>query len=765
MAKGGLNRRTFLQAAAGSAALMADWSRGANPQSEIRNPKSPGPNFLWISTEDINPDLGCYGDSYAVTPSIDRLAAQGVRYNNVFSHSGVCAPTRSGIITGMYPTTLGTHHMRCQGVPPCYVKCFPEYLRAAGYYCTNNAKTDYQFEPPFTAWDECGNKAHWRNRPKDRPFFAVFNINLTHESQIRNRTPQMLQRLASLGPGERHDPAKAQLPPYYPDTPEVRRDWAQYYDLITLMDKQVQDLLNQLEADGLAADTIVWFWGDNGRGLPRGKRWLYDSGIRVPLIIRVPEKWRKLALPKEPDAVKPGTVVDDLIAFLDFAPTMLSLAGIDIPKHIQGRAFLGRQKTPPREYVFGARDRMDEAYDLIRYVRDKQFKYIRNYLWHLTRGQDINYMNQMPTMQEMRRLNAEGKLAGPQKQYFEPTKPVEELYDIVADPHEVNNLASDPKHKDVLERMRKVHNEWCRDTMDIGLLPEPMFDELKRPGGTYEQTAEPVIIRAVEDRGLRAEPDAQRPLGPKPPSKRGQDARDTTEGGGTVTLACATQGASVAWRIGGDAKSAAGWELYVQPVRIRAQDVLYAKACRIGFRDSNVVTFKLGGPVQNKPATTQTRHWREEIEETSLRQRLAKIKETDYQGPNGTPAWLACLRDAKPAVRYWGAVGLHACVKYSADLALAKPAVTTLLHDSSVVVRIVAAHALCDWGDERAALPVLIDALKHPTDKTRLFAVIALDKIGEKARPALPQVQALTKDRDEYVKRVATTVLERLKGK
>jgi uncharacterized sulfatase len=739
IAKRGLNRRTFLQVASGSAAVVT-LGDIAKAQS-LGNGSASRPNFLWISTEDINPDLGCYGDPYAVTPNIDRLATQGVRYNNVFSHSGVCAPTRSGIITGMYPTTLGTHHMRCQGVPPHYVKCFPEYLRAAGYYCTNNVKTDYQFEPPFTAWDECNNKAHWRNRPKDRPFFAVFNFTLTHESQIRNRTPQMLKRLGSLGPGERHDPAKAQLPPYYPDTPEVRRDWAQYYDLITLMDRQVQDMLNQLGADGLAEDTIVWFWGDNGRGLPRGKRWLYDSGTRIPLIVRVPEKWRKLVLPSKPDAVQPGTVNDDLIAFLDFAPTMLSLAGIDIPKHIQGRAFLGRQKAPPREYVFGARDRMDEAYDLIRYVRDKRFKYLRNYLWHLTRGQDIDYMNQMPTMQEMRRLNAEGKLQGPQKQYFDPTKPVEELYDIVADPHEVNNLASDPQHKDVLDRMRKVHNEWYRDTLDIGLLPEPMFDELKRPGGKYEKTAEPVFIRAAEGRGQKA------------------------EGGGTVTIACATQGASIAWRIGGDIKNNTGWELYVRPVRIRPQEVLYAKACRIGFRDSNVVTFKLGGPVQDKPATTQTRHWQEEIEETGLRQRLAKIKESDYQGPNATPAWLACLRDAKPAVRYWGAVGLHACAKYPADLALAKPAMVTLLQDSSVVVRIAAAHALCDWGDEKTALPVLVEALKHPTDKTRLFAVIALDKIGEKARPALAQIQALTKDRDEYVKRVATTASERLQAK
>jgi N-sulfoglucosamine sulfohydrolase len=733
-----MDRRTFLRLASGS--LVAALSSGVQPSlarvASERGRAADRPNFLWISTEDISPDLGCYGDPYAVTPNLDRFAAQGVRYNNVFSHAGVCAPARSGIITGMYPTTIGTHHMRCQGVPPHYVRCFPEYLRAAGYYCTNNVKTDYQFSPPFSAWDESSNQAHWRNRPEDRPFFAVFNFTLTHESQIRNRTPQMLKRLDSLEPQERHDPAKAQLPPYYPDTPKVRQDWAQYYDLITLMDKQVRGVLDQLEADGLAEDTIVWFWGDHGRGLPRAKRWIYDSGSRVPLLIRIPEKWRPLASPGDPEAVQPGSVIDDLTAFIDFAPTMLSLAGIEIPKHIQGQAFLGRQKVAPREYVYGGRDRMDEAYDLIRCVRDKQYKYIRNYMWFLSRGQDISYMNQMPTMQEMRRLNAEGKLQGPPQQYFEPTKPVEELYDIVADPHEVNNLAGEPKYEGVLERLRKAHTEWYRDTMDIGLIPEPMFDEMKWPQGRPEKTHEPVFIRQTDDRR-----------------------------GGVVTLVCATQGASIAWRIGGDVKSHTGWELYVKPVRIGPQDVLYAKACRIGLHDSNVVAFRLGDAVQDRSETTQTGHWREEIEVAGLRQRLARVKEADYQGPNATPAFLACLRDARPAVRYWGAVGLHACVKYAPDLALAEPALVTLLRDPSAVVRIAAAHALCDWGEEKAALPVLVEALKHPSDKTRLFAVIALAKIGEQARPALAHIHALLKDRDDYVKRVATTASERLEGR
>jgi len=692
----------------------------------------PRPNLLWISTEDMSPDMGCYGDKYAVTPNLDRLASQGVRYDRVFSHAGVCAPVRSGIITGMYPTTIGTQHMRCQGVPPHYVKCFSEYLRAAGYYCTNNAKTDYQFDPPLTAWDECSGKAHWRNRPEGSPFFAVINFTTTHESQIRNRSPEMLKRLSSLGPDERHDPAKAELPPYYPDTPKVREDWAQYYDIVTLMDKQAQAVLDQLEADGLAEDTIVWFWGDHGRGLPRGKRWIYDSGTRVPLIVRVPEKWRKAALPESPDGLKPGGANDDLIAFIDFAPTVLSLAGVEIPRHVQGRAFLGRQKGKPREYVFGARDRMDEAYDLIRTVRDKRFRYIRNYMWHVSRSQDIDYMNQMPTMQEMRRLCAEGELQGPQMQYFEPAKPVEELYDTAADPHEVNNLVGDPKFRDVLERMRAVHVEWCRDTGDMGLVPEPVFDEMKRPGGKFEKTADPVFIKQT---------------------------------GGAVTIACATQGASIAWRVGGDARSPVGWNLYAKPVPIKPGEVLYAKACRIGFRDSGAVTFKPGDLVTNRPAAMQTDHWEQRPDLPGLRQRLMKAKELDFAGANATNDYLAFLKDPKPSVRYWAVVGLHASTKYSADLSLAKPAVTTMLEDSSMVVRVAAAHAMCDWGEERVALPVLVEALKSPTDKTRMFAMVVLDKIGEKARPALPQIQAAVKDSDDYVTRVARTALSRLEGK
>ncbi len=754
-----MNRRRFLQVSSSSAAAMfLPEIRPLPAQGQAHaagKPKPERPNILWISCEDTSCDLGCYGDSYAVTPNLDALAAQGVRYTNVYTNAGVCAPSRSGVITGMYPTTIGTHQMRCQGVPPAEVKCFPEYLRAAGYYCTNNVKTDYQFDPPVTAWDECSNKAHWRGRAKDQTFFAVINLTVSHESQ---NWPKKGEKLV-------HDPTEAVVPPYYPDTPVVRENLARYYDNVTKMDGQAGQILKQLEEDGLAEDTIVWFWGDHGRGLPRAKRWIYDSGIRAPLIIRVPEKWRKYARPGDPDALRPGTVNDDLIAFIDFAPTVLSLAGVAIPKHLQGQAFLGSQKAKPRDYVFAARDRMDEAYDIIRAVRDKHFKYIRNYMPHLSRAQDIEYMNRMPIMQEMRRLNAKGKLVGAQKQYFEPTKPVEELYDTLADPHEVNNLVDDPKYNDVLQRLRKVHGEWMKQTRDVGLIPEPEFDEMKRPGGRWQKTSTPKFVDAFR------------------PGDRGT----------SVAITCATKGASIAYRIGDQGN----WKLYRKPVLVQTGQTLFARACRIGLRDSNEAALKLlqgrtieDSKEQDEP-TEEIPHWTDVLYKTDLLARLRKIKALDFVArpswpwptgwkpvPQAIPQYLSALKDEYASVRYWAVIGLHyncpATARRSAetskdgpDRKQAEAALQKMLEDAAPVVRIAAAHALCDWGQEEKALPVLVDALSCQTDKARLHAMIALKEVGPRlrgaklapatageARPALEQIKAHEKDADEYVQRV-----------
>lgn len=731
-----MNRRRFLQLAALAAGQISSGSAAAMLLSEIRlaaaeKPKTERPNILWISCEDTSCDLGCYGDSYAVTPNLDALAAQGVRYTNVYTNAGVCAPSRCGVITGMYPTTIGTHHMRCQGVPPAEVKCFPQYLRAAGYYCTNNSKTDYQFDPPVTAWDESSNKAHWRNRDGDQPFFTVFNLTISHESQ---NWPKKGEKLV-------HDPDKAVVPPYYPDTPVVRENLARYYDNVTKMDGQAGQILKQLEEDGLVEDTIVWFWGDHGRGLPRAKRWIYDSGIRVPLIIRVPQKWRRYVMPGSPDAVAPGTVNDELIAFIDFAPTMLSLAGVAIPKHLQGQAFLGGQKARPRDYVFAARDRMDEAYDIIRAVRDNRYKYIRNYMPHLTRAQDIEYMNRMPIMQEMRRAGAEGKLKGPQKQYFEPTKPVEELYDTLNDPHEVNNLADDPKYKDVLQRLRKVHGEWMEQSRDIGLIPEPEFDEMKRPDGQLQKTERPFVT-----------------------------VNNETKSGSVVAVSCYTAGASIAYRLDGGDQKKTGWKLYTEPLKLKPGQVLLAKACRIGFKDSDQVKFKLGDPVAVPVTPPAIPHWRDTLYKTDLLPRLRKIKALDFAGETAIPQYLLALNDEYASVRCWAVVGLHFnCLalsevegKEGPDRKQAETALQKMLKDPAPVVRIAAAHALCDWGQEEKALPVLADALNCETDKARLHAMIALKEIGEKARPALEQIKAHEKDPDNYVQRVTGEVLKGL---
>ncbi|MBD3321960.1 MAG: sulfatase-like hydrolase/transferase, partial [Chitinivibrionales bacterium] len=351
------------------------------------------PNILWVSFEDTNPYYHCYGDPVAKTPNLDRLAAEGCRWTNCFSTAGVCSPARSAIITGMYPVSIGTHHHRTkhtnpatpdmptpyEAVPPAYVTCFTEYLRAEGYYCCNNKKTDYQFEPPITAWDETGPEAHWRKRPDpDQPFFAVFNPAGTHESGL----------WPEIRPEFTYDPSQVPVPPYFPDTQKVRETLARMYTNIENNDTILGERLKELEEDGLADNTIVMHWSDHGP-LPRGKRWLYDSGIHVPLIAR----W--------PGQIEPGTVLDDVVSTIDLGPTMLSCLDLPIPAHMQGQAFLGAQAKPARKYVFAARDRRDEAYDRVRAVRDKRFKYIRNYhpeqpylLW-------IPYRNKLPILQEM----------------------------------------------------------------------------------------------------------------------------------------------------------------------------------------------------------------------------------------------------------------------------------------------------------------------------------------------------------------------------
>lgn len=498
------SRRNFLKKASLGAAAMILPRVAPAKQANAR------PNILWLSCEDISPHLGCFGDEHAITPHIDKLASEGVRYTNTFTTAGVCAPCRSGIITGMYQTTIGTHHMRCRAKLPKFMKAFSSYLRDAGYYCTNNSKTDYQTGDLRNAWDESSGKAHWRKRKDNQPFFAVFNFTGCHESGIASKGKY--ERVTKdLKPSQRQDPKELDLPPYYPDTPVVREDWKRNYELITAMDAWAGDLIAQLKADGLYDNTIIMFWSDHGVGLPRAKRWLYDSGTHIPLVVRIPEEMRI------GDQGRPGAIDDRLVSSIDFGPTVMNLAGVDVPDYMQGRPFLGPDLGPQRDYVFGARDRMDERYDIIRSVRDKRYRYIRNYEPLKTYYQYMNTPEKGATMKEIRRVAAEGNLPPAARLFMAKRKSVEELYDLENDPHEINNLADEPKYREVLERMRKVHLAWVQETKDLGLLPEPeiirrekkygsRYAILRQPGGD-ELNARLGRIAALASEGKKALPE------------------------------------------------------------------------------------------------------------------------------------------------------------------------------------------------------------------------------------------------------------------
>lgn len=438
------------------------------------------PNILWLTSEDIGPHLGAYGDPDARTPALDRLAARGVRYQQAFAVAGVCAPSRSSLITGLYASSLGTQHMRSEvKLPAASVRLLPALLREAGYYCTNNSKQDYNFVAPAEAWDESSRNAHWRHRPEGKPFFSVFNFMATHEQYLRTEPAALARAGAHLGPEERRDPARLTLPGWLPDTPDVRREWARYHENITAMDHQVAAILQELEQDGLAENTIVMFFGDHGPGLPRAKQFLYDCSTRVPLIVSCPPRWRHLL------QAGPGAADDQLVSLVDLAPTVLRLVGLAPPAAMQGRVFLGPTASP-REYVYGIRDRMDERYDLNRSVSDGRFRYHRNYRPDLPHFPGLTYMDLLATSREFRRLGENGQLTGGLALFMAPEQPLEELYDLQADPDELHNVATDPAYAAELRRFRAAHFAWVAETRDTGLIPEQMLQDLAAGSSAYE---------------------------------------------------------------------------------------------------------------------------------------------------------------------------------------------------------------------------------------------------------------------------------------
>lgn len=457
-----MNRRLFLAASAGGV---------------IQAQTDPKPNILWLTCEDISPNLGCYGDRFANTPTIDKLSETSVRYRNAWSCAPVCAPARTTIISGMFPPSTGAEHMRSITKLAPGQKMFPQILREAGYYTSNNSKEDYNLALTGKVWDDSSNKAHWRNRNPDQPFFSVFNYLITHESQIRS-TPHTLK----------HDPSEVRVPAYQPDLPEVRHDWAQYYDNITTMDGMVAKTLAELEKDGLKDSTIVFFYSDHGAGMPRSKRWPYNSGLQVPMMVHIPEKFRHLA----PKDYKEGGWSERLVSFVDLAPTMLSLLGMKKTEYHQGHAFLGTEAAPPQNYIYGFRGRMDERIDLVRSVRNERYVYIRNFMPHRIYGQYISYMFEMPTVRKWKETFDAGKATEAQSHFWQ-TKPTEEMYDLEADKDEVNNLAlrPTPEQKEVLNKLRNAQGSLARRIRDIGFLPEHEVHARSKGDAPYTMARDP----------------------------------------------------------------------------------------------------------------------------------------------------------------------------------------------------------------------------------------------------------------------------------
>ncbi len=461
---------------------------------QLLSAADPLPNVLWITAEDMSPNLGCYGDRYADTPHLDQLAAEGTRYTRFFAESPMCAPSRATIITGMHNGPLGASQMRSLHRVPDFVRPFTAWLREAGYYCVNNSKTDYNLarnasndnaEFVHEGWDESSPSAHWRNRASDQPFFCVLNYTDTHQSRAsRDDYAQFAANVQSRLPRKRiHDPALVALPPHYPDSSIARRTIARYYDCITTLDDFVGRTLADLKSDGLAETTIVCFYSDHGAGLPTGKACVSDFGLRVPLIVHFPEKFSHLA----PGPA--GTVDNRLVCFADLAPTVLNLAGIKKPAHMHGTAFLGENLSAAPEFVLGSRDRMDETLETTRWISDGRYLLVRAFRRDMTADQQSltsRYNGNGELCQEIRTLAAKGKLNRQQRHFWQGNRPGVRLFDSEADPWNLHDLAAEPSQRQRLTQMEQALNQFMLSERDLGFWPEPELAEAEKTASAHE---------------------------------------------------------------------------------------------------------------------------------------------------------------------------------------------------------------------------------------------------------------------------------------
>jgi arylsulfatase A-like enzyme len=522
-------------------------------------------NVVWISCEDMGPILGSYGNEIIKTPNLDKLASEGVRYTNAYSTVGVCAPSRFSIITGMYSARLGAHNMRTgdyhnyktpeqvshrkdigvidkagknipeyEVVTPPHVKPFTEMLRKEGYYCANNFKCDYQFNAPFTAWDEVSSTVSFRDRPKDTPFFYVWNTLLTHESRIWERGNKPLTV----------SPEDIKIPSYYPDIPEVRNDIARKYSNIEAMDKKVGELINQLESDGLLENTIIMFWSDHGGNLLRQKRAVGNSGLNVPLIIRYPDKKNA------------GEVDDRIVSLMDLGPTVLSLLNIKPPKHYDGKAIAGRYEEEARKYAFGTADRFDESTDMQRSVLDGRYVYIKNFMPELPLIYRNKYRERITMNSKLIQMDSLNMLEGGAKYIFMKTKPMEEFYDLANDPYEVNNIIDDPQYTKKINEFRVALENWQKEIDDQGFIPENEIVKSFWPN---------MIQPVTENVEFKIDPN------------------------GFYELKSTTKGASIGYQI--DEKIGTNsWDLYHKPFELDDKQKIVARAIRIGYKASEITS-------------------------------------------------------------------------------------------------------------------------------------------------------------------------------
>lgn len=431
------------------------------------------PNILWITSEDNSANwLGCYGNTAANTPRLDALAKESVLFERAYSNAPVCAVARSTILHSVYAVSSGTQHMRSRHTIPKSFKPYVSYLRELGYYCTNNSKTDYnRAGKDKVIWDECSNQAHFKNRSSDQPFFAIFNFTVSHESNLFPEKVANNRKRGTVPNASRISSDDVKLPPYLPDLPEIRQDIANYHDCITAMDHQVGKLLDELSEKGLADDTIVFYYADHGGAIPRGKRYLTDTGVRIPMLVRVPKKWRHLT------PFSPGERTEEIVAFVDLAPTLLSIVGTAKPDYMQGRAFLGSQRTEPAEdaVAFLYADRFDELYGMRRGITDGNYKYIRRFTPHIPAAPCSNYSLGQPGWAAWMKAWQSGELAEQHRHIWETPQAIDELYDLKADPWEVNNLANSAEHAELLNRFRTHLKQHMKEVQDTGVIPEPLF--------------------------------------------------------------------------------------------------------------------------------------------------------------------------------------------------------------------------------------------------------------------------------------------------